>query len=53
MAAVTFSKHPSKSTNEGCRAICFITITIYTGFRIENDTENCIECLHFLLFLQT
>ena len=53
MTAVTFSKHPGKSTNEGCTAIYFIIIALYMGFRIENATENCIKCFHFLLFHHT
>ena len=53
MTSLAFSKHCSKSINEGCRAIYFIIITLYTGFSIENDTENCIQRLHFLLFHHT
>ena len=53
MDALTFSKQHSKYIREGCKMVYFIIVTIYTGFGIEKATENCIECLHFLLFHQT
>jgi hypothetical protein len=45
--------HSISANTRRCKAIYFVLIILYMGFRIENSEENFIECLHCLLFHQT